>query len=81
VGVRSWRGVALAGVCLRRGRLAWPGDLKARRADKLPLHQIPKLHDAGSFAQAFPLLQPTVALNKAITATSARRNMQTLSSG
>jgi hypothetical protein len=66
VGVRSWRGVALSGVCPRRGWLAAPSELKARRADKLALdHQTSKLHDAGNFAEQLPLLQRTVALNMA----------------
>jgi len=57
VGVRSWRGVALAGACLGLGWPAWPGDLKARRAELATLdRQLAKLH-GGNFAEELPLLQ------------------------
>lgn len=58
MGVRSWRGVALAGACLGLGWLAWPGDLKARHADELATldRQLAKLH-GGNFAEVLPLLQ------------------------
>ena len=65
--VQFWRGVPLAGACLLAAWLAWPGDLSARRAVESAAldRQITKLHDAGQYAEALPLAQRLVALDKA----------------
>ena len=65
--LQSWRGVPLASVCLVVGWLAWPGDLSARRADNPAVldRQITELQNAGKYADALPLAQRLVALNKA----------------
>jgi hypothetical protein len=57
--------VALAGACPGLGWLAWPGDLKAQRADELAAldRQLAKLHRGGNFAEELPLLQGIQAYN------------------